>query len=107
MVNHIDYPRSLIQASPLQLAAFFLPLFLALTATITLFVKATPFAAVGAFVLIMLLVLQALALLNLATLLLAVVIGWLLISFLKTYKPRLTSRGGVPKLTNIRRVKFK
>ncbi len=98
----IPYPEALIQANNLQVFAFFIPLFLAITFTFNLFLKNIFLSCSISLGLISLLILKALDTLNLVTGILSIVTVLLLISyFRKTRRIGLTKSTKIPKLTGL------
>lgn len=89
----VPYPESLTQANIVQLLAFFVPLFLALSITLNIFFS------LG---LIFLLILQALDSLNIVTGALTAVAAYLLFSYFRTKRRGLTKQTKISKLTQLR-----
>lgn len=104
VVLQIPYPESLTQANLTQLFAFFIPLFLALSTTINIFLKNILLSFSFSLGLVFLLTLKSLNSLNIVTAILTVVATYLLTSyFRKAKKKNLTSHTKIPKLTHIRK----
>lgn len=104
VVLQVPYPESLTQANATQLVSFFIPLSLALSLTINLFLKNIFISSSISLGLIFLLVLKALNSLNLVTGILTVVAIYLLISyFRKVKRSSLTKLPKIPKLTQLRK----
>lgn len=100
VVLQIPYPESLTQANSLQLLAFFIPLFLALSMTLNIFLRNILSSLSISLGLIFLLILQALASLNIVTATLTVVATYLLFSYFRKIKKRsLTKPPKISKLT--------
>lgn len=105
VILFVNYPQSITGASSLQLLAFFVPLFLALTFTFNLFLKfllSSSFLALSA---ILMLFLKALDILNFVSAGLIIVAVGLLLSYFRKVKQRsgLTSTQKISKLTHLRR----
>lgn len=104
VVLEIPYPESLTQADLIQLLAFFIPLFLALTLTLNIFLKNILSSFSISLGLIFLLTLQALDSLNIVTSILTVITTYLLFSYFQKIKKRsLTKLPKIPKLTRLHR----
>lgn len=104
VVFQMPYPESLTQADAVQLLAFFVPLFLALSITLNLFLKNILLSFSFSLSLIFLSILQALDSLNIATATLTVVAAYLLLSyFIKAKKRSLTKLSKIPKLTRLQK----
>ena len=107
VVARVDYPDNITQANFLQLASFFISLFLALVFSINLFLSL--FSSLSITLgMIILLVLKSLDSLNAVSVILTLTAVWLMLSYFKTLKrqPSLTSRFKVPKLRSLQRKKF-
>lgn len=113
VILQIPYPNSLTQATPLQLLAFFISLFLAIIFTLNIFLSFFPLSLSLTIALIFLLILKALDSLNLVTGVLILIVVWLLFSYFKKggskslnpIKSGLTSQSKIPKLTTLQRRK--
>lgn len=102
-VSQVPYPQTLTQATLFQLFSFFIPLFLALTITLNLFLKKIFSSSSISLGLMCLLILKSLDSLNLVTSLLILVAVYLLVSYFKKTKRSLTKLPKIPKLTRLRR----
>lgn len=106
VVLQVPYPQTLTQANIIQLLLFFIPLFLALSATINLFLKNILSSSSVSLGLIFLLILKALDSLNLVTGILIVISVGLLVSYFRKMRGKsLTKLPKVPKLTHWRKQK--
>lgn len=106
VILQVPYPQSLTQAKLFQILSFFIPIFLALTLTINLFLKNIFSAGSISLGLIFLLILKALDSLNIITILLVVVATGLFVSyFRKNKRGNLTKLPKIPKLTSLSRRK--
>lgn len=96
VIFYVPYPESLTQASLWQILAFFIPLFLALTFTLS---------APVALGIVFLTLLKALDTLNFVSAILIIVAVGLLLSYFKRGKGKhnLTSIPGISKLTHLYR----
>ncbi len=104
VILQVSYPPSLIQSQLSQLLLFFIPLFLALTTTLNLFLKNTFLSLSISLGLLFLLVLKALDTLNLVTTILILIAVGLLISYFKKKKHKsLTNYSKIPKLTRLKK----
>jgi len=104
VVLQVPYPETITQANILQLSAFFIPLFLALTLALNIFLKNIFISASISLGLIFLLALKALDSLNLVTVVLILISVGLLVSyFRKINRKNLTKLPKIPKLTHIRK----
>ncbi len=113
VVLEIPYPESLTQANVVQLLAFFVPLFLALSITLNIFLKNILSSFSSSLGLIFLLILKALDSLNFVTAFLTLLSVGLLFSYFWKRKNRISpTRSGfknltkiptIPKLTRFRR----
>ncbi len=104
IIWQVPYPESLIQADKFQLLLFFIPLFLAICASINLILKNFLSSASISLGLIFLLVLQALDSFNIVTVVLTVLATGLLVSyFRKNKRVNLTNHTKIPKLTQLRK----
>ncbi|MBI4036480.1 hypothetical protein HY386_01205 [Candidatus Daviesbacteria bacterium] len=104
VIFQVEYPKSLTQASLLQILAFFIPLFLALSFSFNLVLNLSPISFFLSFGLILLLILKALDALNLVTAGLTLLAVYLFVSyFQKQKKKSLTSSMKIPKLKSLRR----
>lgn len=102
----VPYPQTLTQANTIQLLLFFIPLFLALSATINLFLKNIFSSSSISLGLIFLLILKALDSLNLVTGILIVISVGLLVSYFRKAKRRSLTLGlKIPKLISLHRRK--
>ncbi len=105
----VPYPDSITQADSSQLLSFFIPLFLALTATVNLLLKNLPSSIILSLGLILLLILKALQSINTISVILTLAAITLLISYFKGFenltpiKSGLTSSLNMPKLTRWRK----
>lgn len=103
-ILQIPYPTTLIQAESSQLLLFFIPLFLALTTTINLFLKNIFSSGSISLGLIFILVLKALASLNPVTTALTLIAVALFVSYFKKIKrSNLTKFSKIPKLSQLRK----
>lgn len=113
VILFLPYPDSLPQASFLQMIAFFIPLFLAITFTVDLVLKNIPSSIAFSLGIILLLALKALKSVNSLYIILIVLAVGLLVSYFKSMRSPLTRSGSndltsssfVPKLKNLRRKK--
>lgn len=104
VILQIPYPESITQAKSQQLLFFFIPLFLAITFTLNIFLKNIFISTSLSLGLIFLLILKSLDSLNLVTGILTVVAVGLLISYFKKIKKKsLTKWGKIPKLTRLKK----
>lgn len=104
VVLQVPYPNSLTSATPFQLVAFFIPLFLALTLTFNLFFKLFPSSASVSLGIIFLLFLKALDILNFVSAALTIISVGLLLSYFRKVKRRsLTKLPKIPKLTRLKK----
>lgn len=106
VILKVPYPESLTQANLVQMSSFFIPLFLALSMTLNIFLKNVLSSLSFSLGLIFLLILKALNSLNIATAILTIVATYLLFSYFQKIKKRsLTKLPKIPKLTSLRRNK--
>lgn len=114
VIFNVEYPDSLIQASLTQTLAFFIPLFLAITFTINIFIKNILSATSISLGANLLLILQGLDTLNIVSASLVLIATYLLFSYfykskksspLTSIKSGLTSHNKIPKLTRLLRGK--
>lgn len=106
VILQVPYPKSLTQATPLQLLAFFISLFLAITFTLNIFLTFLLLSSTLAIGIIFLLILKALDSLNIVTAILTLIaIGLLFSYFRKMKKGGLTSQDKISKLTSLQRRK--
>lgn len=104
VIFKVPYPEIFTEASPQQLLSFFIPLFLALSLTINLFVKNIPASLSISLGIIFLLSLKAVESLNLVTgILILVTVGLLVSYFMKITKRNLTKLPKIPKLTKLKK----
>lgn len=104
VVLQVPYPESITQANITQLLSFFIPLFLAATLTLNIFLKNIFISTSLSLGLIFLLILKALYSLNLVTgILTAVAIGLLVSYFRKMKRSNLTKWPKIPRLTRLRK----
>ncbi len=104
VVLQIPYPDSITQANFTQLLSFFIPLFLAISLTINLFLKNIFISTSISSGLIFFLFLKALDSLNLVTISLIIIpVGLLISYFRKKKKKSLTNYSKIPKLTRLRK----
>lgn len=103
IIFQVPYPESLTSANLLQIASFFIPLFLALTLTINIFLKSLFLSVILATNLIIILLLQALHILNLVTASLVMIATILL----TTQLPKRKSKNGLPKVSKALRLNSK
>lgn len=104
VVLQVPYPESLTQANLIQLSAFFIPLFLAITLTLNTFLKNIFSSSSISLGLIFLLILQALDSLNLVTGILTAIAVYLLVSYFRKAKRRsLTKLPKISRLTHVRK----
>lgn len=104
VVLQVPYPESLTQANLTQLFAFFIPLFLAITLTLNLFLKNIFISGSISLGIIFLSFLKALDSLNFVTAILVIVSAELLISYFRKIKRRnLTKLPKISKLTPMRK----
>ncbi len=107
VIFYVPYPESLTQASLFQILAFFVPLFLGLTATLNLFLRFIFFSTSISLGIIFLFLLKALDALNFVSVVLIIVTVGLLLSYFKKTKSKqnLTSVSGISKLTHLHKKK--
>lgn len=105
IIFFVDYPKSLTQASPLQLLLFFIPLYFAITFTLNLVIKNLILCLVISLGISLLLILKALDSLNFVSGGLAIISIVLLVSYFKKGSRNLTSYTSVPKLDHLQRRK--
>ena len=104
VILNISYPDSLTQASFFQLAIFFIPLFLALTFTINLFLRFILFSFSISLGIIILLVLKTLDSLNIASVILTIITISLLLSYFRQMKrKKYDIKSRFPKMLNLGR----
>ncbi|QQG43714.1 MAG: hypothetical protein HYW45_01695 [Candidatus Daviesbacteria bacterium] len=103
IIFQVPYPESLTSANFTQLTLFFLSLFLSLTFTLNIFLKYVTLSIILAISLIMVLLLQALHILNLVTASLVIIATVLLVSHFQRKK----SKNGLPKVTKSLRLNSK
>ena len=104
MILQVPYPESITSAKPYQLFAFFIPLFLALTFTLNIFLKNILSSCSISLGIIILLILKALDSLNVVTSILLIISVGLFISYFRKAKRRsLTKALKIPKLTHWRK----
>lgn len=104
VIFQIPYPENLTQANILQILGFFVPLFLAVSLTINIFLKNIFLSSSLSLGIIFLLVLKALDSLNLVTGAIIVIATTLLVSYFRKIKKKsLTKLPKIPKLTNMRK----
>ncbi len=104
VVFQVPYPETITQANIIQLLAFFIPLFLAITSSLNLISKNIFISTSISSGLIFFLFLKALESLNLITAILILIpIGLLVSYFRKTKKKNLTKLPKIPKLTHLRK----
>lgn len=104
IVLKVPYPENFSQANIVQMLAFFIPLYLALSLTLNIFLINIFIASSITLGLIFLLILKALDSFNLVTVALVAVIMYLLISyFRKGKRSSLTKWPKIPKLTRLKR----
>lgn len=103
----IPYPNSLTQATAWQLLSFFIPLFLALTFTLNLFLKFYLSSSSISLGIIFLLFLKALDTLSFVSAGLTIIAVGLLLSYFRKAKRKnkLTISSKIPKLTSLQRKK--
>src|SRR3989304_9199389 len=105
VVLQVPYPESLTQANLIQLIPFFVPLYLALTFTLNIFLKNIFSSTSFSLGLILLLILKALDSLNIVTGILTAVATYLLFSYfrkIKKHGPSINSGfGNLTKQTKI------
>lgn len=106
----VDYPKSLTQANPLQLLAFFTPLFFAISFSLYMIIKKIILCFIISLGISLLLILKALDSLNFVSGGLAVISVVLLVSYFKKGSANLTptnsgltSSSSIPKLGPLRR----
>ncbi len=105
VVLFVDYPKSLTQASTLQLAVFFVTLFLCLTFLLNIAINKLITSSIISLGGMILLILKALAVLNFVTGILTILAIYLLASYFKKSHPNLTYTPNIPKLTRLIRRK--
>ena len=105
VVFYVPYPESITQANFIQLISFFIPLYLALSFSLNIFLKNILISSSISLGLICILILKALDSLNLVTTVLTAVSIYLLVSYFRKNKRGLTSLSKIPKLTTLRRRK--
>ncbi len=104
VILQVPYPENITQANLNQLFSFFIPLFLAITFSLNIFLKNVFISGSIALGLIFILIIQALHSLNLVSGGLIIISIGLLISYFKKNKKRdLTNLSKIPKLTKLRR----
>ena len=104
VILQIPYPETITQANVTQLLTFFIPLFLAITLTLNIFLRNIFISVSTSVGLIFLLLLKALDSLNLVTGILITISIGLLISYFKKIKRRsLTKTLKIPKLHHMRK----
>lgn len=104
VIFQVPYPNSLTQANLVQIFSFFIPLFLALTLTLNIFLKNTFVSASISLGIQSLLILKALDSLNLVTAVLtAISVGLLISYFRKVRRKGLTNLPKISKLTHWRK----
>lgn len=106
VILKVPYPETITQASFIQLLSLFVPLFLAVTFSLNIFLKNIFISTSISLGLIFLLFLKALDSLNLVTASLIIIPVGLLVSYFRKNKDkRLTKWRKIPKLTRLRRQK--
>lgn len=106
VIFQLPYPQTLSQANALQILGFFIPLFLAISFTINLFLKNLFSSSSISLGIIFLLILKALDSLNLVTGTIIVIVVLLLVSYfrkIKKQKKSLTKLPKIPKLHAVRK----
>lgn len=103
VVLQVPYPENLTQANLTQLVSFFIPLFLALSLTINLFLKNYLSSCSISLGLISVLILKTLDSLNIVTSILIIITTALLISYFRKTKRGLTNYSKIPKLTRLKK----
>ena len=104
VVLQVSYPENITQSNFTQLLSFFIPLFLALSFTLNIFLKNIFISTSISLGLIFLLILKALDSFNIVTgILILVPIGLLASYFRKIKRRSLTKWGKIPKLTKLRK----
>ena len=104
VILNVPYPSSITQANVIQLLAFFIPLFLAITLTLNLILKNILMSGSIGLGLIFLLTVQSLDSLNIVTGILIIISIGLLISYFKKIKRRgLTNLPKIHKLHHMRK----
>ena len=104
VVLQVSYPENITQSNFTQLLSFFIPLFLALSFTLNIFLKNIFISTSISLGLIFLLILKALDSFNIVTGILILVPIGLLVSYFRKIKRRsLTKWGKIPKLTKLRK----
>ncbi len=102
VIFNIEPPKSLTQANVLQLAYFYIPLFLAVTFTLNLLIKTILASSSLSLGIIFLLTLKAMGLFSFLYIGLTIIATLLLFSYFKKDLPSLTSILNVRKLTGWR-----
>lgn len=104
VVLQIPYPETITQANAIQLFSFFIPLFLAISLTLNIFLKNIFISGSISLGIIFLSFLKALNSLNFVTAILVILSAGLLISYFRKIKRRnLTKWPKIPRLTNMRK----
>lgn len=102
VVIQVPYPENITQADLYQMLLFFIPLYLALSLTVNIFLKNIFISSSITLGAVFLLVLKALDSLNLVTGALTIVAVFLLSSYFRKIKRRsLTKLPKIPKLTRL------
>ncbi|MBI2040139.1 hypothetical protein HYT18_03630 [Candidatus Microgenomates bacterium] len=101
VVLQIPYPESITQANIIQLLSFFIPLFLAITLTLNIFLKNIFISTSLSLGLIFLMILKSLDSLNLVTGILTAIAVGLLASYFR--KINLTKLPRIPRITRLRK----
>lgn len=105
-VLQVPYPETLTQANILQILGFFIPLFLAISFIVNLFINNIFSSASISLGINILLILKALGSLNIVTAILVIISVGLFVSYFRKIKGRsLTKLPKVPKLTHWRKQK--
>jgi hypothetical protein len=105
VIFYIEPPKSLTEANLLQIAYFFIPLYLAIIFSVNLLLKSLPASGSIALGIVILLTLKALDLFNFLYVTITLIATLLLFSYFKKDLPSLTSFNFVRKLRGSRRNK--
>ena len=104
IIFQLPYPQTLTQATALQILGFFIPLFLALSFTINIFLRNILLSSPISLGFVFILILKALDSLNVVTTSIIVIAVILLVSYFRKIKKRnLTKLPKIPKLTHLRK----
>lgn len=102
VIWQVQPPQTLTQASPLQLIAFFIPLFLLISSTIFVIFQSIPLGIISGLIVILLLALKSLDLLNIITFIVILVAILFITKALKKDK-KVSYQAKIPKISQLKR----